>query len=123
MNLIRTLLVDDNPDFLKSAAGFLSTVSGLEVVGQAMSGEEALKQVGVWHPDLVLMDVQMKGIGGLEALRRIQQMERPPRVILVTIHVDPEYRARAKKNGAAGFISKRRIGEELLPMIRKIFNR
>jgi DNA-binding NarL/FixJ family response regulator len=123
MKPVQILLVDDSVEFLRSAAEFLSSIPEIKVVGQAISGEEALKQVEILHPDLVLMDIQMPGMGGLEAVRRINQMKRPPRTILVTIHDDPEYHDRAKINGADGFISKSRMGAELLPLIQGIFNR
>jgi DNA-binding NarL/FixJ family response regulator len=123
MKPVQILLVDDSVEFLRSAAEFLSSIPEMKVVGQAISGEEALKQIEILDPDLVLMDIRMPGIGGLEAVRRIKQMKRPPRTVLVTIHDDPEYRDRAKINGADGFISKSRMGAELLPLIRVIFNR
>ncbi|MBI3812147.1 MAG: response regulator transcription factor [Nitrospirae bacterium] len=121
MKPVRILLVDDSLEFLLSSTEFLSTFPELKVVGEAKSGEEALKMVGILHPDLVLMDLRMPGIGGLEAVRLIKQMERPPRTVFVTIHDDLEYRASVKKTGADGFVGKSRLGAELLPLIRELF--
>ena len=102
----RVLLVDDSADFLESATLLLTAAPGLTVVGRAASGEEALSEVERLLPDLVLMDVQMPGIGGLEATRRIKARTHAPRVILLTMHDTVEYREAAEAAGANGFLSK-----------------
>jgi DNA-binding NarL/FixJ family response regulator len=102
----RVLLVDDSAAFLESATLLLSAAAGLTVVGRARSGEEAVAEAERLLPDLVLMDVQMPGIGGLEATRRIKARAHAPRVILLTMHDTPEYREAAEAAGANGFLSK-----------------
>src|SRR5262245_24857750 len=102
----RVLLVDDSADFLESATLLLTAAPGLLVVGRAASGEEALAEIERLLPDLVLMDVQMPGIGGLEATRRIKARAHAPRVILLTMHDTTEYREAAEAAGANGFLSK-----------------
>jgi two-component system invasion response regulator UvrY len=121
MNSIRTLLVDDNLDFLQSAAEFLSAYPEIVVVGRAMSGDEALNQVRQLKPDLVLLDLRMPGINGLEAMRRIKQLAHPPRIMILTIHNGPDYRARAEEAGADGFVGKSQMGVDLLPLILGLF--
>jgi CheY-like chemotaxis protein len=80
----RVLLVDDNQDFLKAAKRFLRTVPGLELVGQATSGEQALELTAALHPDLVLMDFAMPGMNGPAATLRIKQQPNAPKVIILT---------------------------------------
>ena len=119
--LIRMLLVDDSPGFIKSAAGFLAVESSLEIVGTARSGEEALQQVDRLHPDVVLMDIAMPGMGGLEATRRLKGRSDAPCIIVLTLHDTPEYRTRAATEGADGFIAKSDFGAQLLPLIHEVF--
>ena len=121
INCIRTLLVDDNLEFLQSAVGFLSTFPEIAVVGQAMSGDEAFDQVQKLKPDLVLMDLRMPGINGLEATRRIKRLVHPPRTVILTIHNGPEYRVSAEGVGADGFITKSQMGVDLMPLIQALF--
>lgn len=121
MTPIRVLLVDDHPDFLQSLSDFLSGVPWITLVGTARSGEEALVLVNDLRPDLVLMDLSMSGMNGMEATHRIKELEHPPRVVIVTLQHDPEYRAQAAASGANGFINKLDIVEGLPLLIRTLF--
>jgi two-component system invasion response regulator UvrY len=121
MNPILTLLVDDNSDFLQSAAEFLSAHPEISVVGRAAAGDEAINQVRKLKPDLVLLDLRMPGINGLEAARRIKQLAHPPRIVILTIHNGPDYRARAEEAGADGFVGKSQMGVDLLPLLQVLF--
>jgi two-component system chemotaxis response regulator CheY len=103
---LRLLLVDDSPLFLDSAVQLLSRDPEIEIVGRAFSGEEALTRVAALQPDLVLMDIAMPGMGGLEATRQIKALPKPPRVVILTLYDNPEYRAAAERAGADGFICK-----------------
>ena len=102
----RILIVDDSDDFLKSATLLLSAAPGVTVVGRARSGEEAVAETERLLPDLVLMDVQMPGMGGLAATRVIKARTHAPRVIVLTMHDTAEYREAADAAGANGFLSK-----------------
>jgi DNA-binding NarL/FixJ family response regulator len=121
--LCRTLLVDDSPDFLRAITSLLSAVEGIEIVGVASTGREALQRVAELEPDLVLMDLIMPEMDGLEATRRLVARPRPPRVILMTAHDDEEYRAAAGAAGADGFLFKSESGAILLPLIRSLLSR
>ena len=121
MPTIRALLVDDYADFLESASQFLSTVPHIQVVGCAHSGSEALQAVDRLRPDLVLMDLAMPGMSGLEATRRIKAQAGAPRVVIVTLHSSPGYRIAARAAGADGLVSKSEFGEDFLPLIRDLF--
>jgi len=117
----RVLLVDDSPGFLESAAHFLSAETWLQVVGSGLSGRDALEQADVLRPDLVLMDWAMPEMDGLEATRHLKARTDAPRVILITLHASPEYKAAAEEAGADGFLAKAEFGTGLLPLIRGLF--
>ena len=121
MSIIRTVLVDDYADFIESASQFLSTVPYIQVVGCARSGIEALQAVDRLRPDLVLMDLSMPCMGGLEATRRIKALDGAPRVVIVTLYNNPGYQIAARAAGADGFVSKSEFGEDLVPLIRDLF--
>ena len=116
----RVLLVDDSPEFLESAVHFLAEDPAIEVVGRVFSGRGALEQLPVLKPDLVLMDVSMPEMNGLEATRRIKAQDDDLRVILLTLHDNPEYRAAAQAAKADGFVAKSELGIELLPLIHQL---
>ncbi|MFQ5754097.1 MAG: response regulator, partial [bacterium] len=84
MTSIRTLLVDDNCEFLTSCKRFLSKFPEIEVVGYANSGYEALQQLNLLKPDLVLLDIIMPKMNGLEATRRIKSQSKSTRVVILT---------------------------------------
>jgi two-component system, chemotaxis family, chemotaxis protein CheY len=114
---IRLFLVDDSAEFLESAARFLSADPVIAVVGRAMSGEAALDAVEQAQPDLILMDVAMPGIGGIEAARRLKARRNPPRIIMLTLYDNPEYRALAQEAGADGFVRKSDFATDMRAVI------
>jgi CheY-like chemotaxis protein len=118
---LRLLLVDDSPAFLKSATRFLSVDTRLLIVGCVLSGREALEQVPKLSPDLVLMDLAMPGMNGLEATQHIKAQPNAPYIVILTLNDNTEYRAAASAVGADAFVSKLEIGTALLPLIRSLF--
>src|SRR4029079_283930 len=80
---LRVFMVDDSPEALKSVSQFLAETPGIELVGVALSGEESLPELARLKPDVVLMDLAMPGMGGLEATRRIKASPTAPRVLLL----------------------------------------
>jgi DNA-binding NarL/FixJ family response regulator len=118
---IRVLLADDSPLFLELAARLLSADPRFVVVGQAVSGHDALEQEALLDPDLVLMDWAMPGMDGLEATRRIKAQPGAPRVVMLTLHDHPEYRTAAKDAGADGFIAKWEFDAQLESLIHTFF--
>ena len=100
MSPINVLLVDDNAEFLKSATRFLAVDPQIVIAGCALSGRGALEQVALLHPDLVLMDMAMPGMNGLKATRHIKAQPDAPRVIILTLYDNAEYRAAAEAMGA-----------------------
>lgn len=117
---LRILLVDDSLAFLESATRFLAMDKELEIVGRVLSGEEALKQVPQLCPDLVLMDMAMPGMNGLEATRQIKERSSTPYVVVLTLNDGSEYRTAALAVGADGFVTKSEIGTALLPLIHSL---
>jgi DNA-binding NarL/FixJ family response regulator len=120
MSAVRVVLVDDNPDFVRTVADFLGQDPSVEIVGLATSGERALDLVADHQVDLVIMDLAMPGMGGMEATRRLKSRHPAPLVIILSLHDDEAYRRMARQAGADGFIAKSELGEELLPLIRSL---
>ena len=103
---LRVLLVDDNLPFLEAATEVLTADGSVEVVAWARSGQQAIELVADKRPHLVLMDLSMWPMNGLEATHRIKTADAPPRVVIVTGYDDSEYRKAAKLAGADDFIAK-----------------
>ncbi len=122
MSPLRVLLVDDSHDFLESAARFLSAYPCLEIVGWTLSGRDARELVARLQPDLVLMDLTMPGMNGLEATRQIKALPGAPCVVILTLQDNPEYRLAAESVRADGFIAKSDFGTQLLPLIHTLFD-
>jgi len=115
--LIKVLVVDDHDLVRAGISRMLSDEGGIEVVGEACSGEVALDLVRKLSPSIILMDLKMPGIGGLEATRKIKRLDDEVKVIVVTALADDSYPARVMQSGASGFITK---GADLSEMIRAI---
>jgi DNA-binding NarL/FixJ family response regulator len=123
MPTVRTLIVDDNPRFRDAATRLLATYEQLEVVGSVPSARDAIDAVDTLNPELVLMDLVMPGMNGLEATAEIKRRPTAPRVVIVTLEDTPEHRVRAKDVGADGVVGKVGLATELLPLLREMFPR
>lgn len=117
---IRVLIVDDSPQFLKAARMILSEDPALDVVGGTCSGADAVDLVSRLHPDVVLMDLAMPLMNGLEATRHIKAAQRSPIVIVLTLHDNLEYRNTATAAGADGFVPKSEAGTQLPALIHTL---
>mgnify|MGYP001608793509 CR=1 FL=1 len=107
MPKLNVLLVDDNPQFLKAARDTVAALACVAGVACASSATEALTQIADAKPDLVLTDIMMPGMSGFVLMRKLREGDAPPRVIAVTLHEGPEYRAAVRRSGGEGMISKR----------------
>ena len=114
MNDVRVLIVDDQLPFREASRMVVEMTDGFEVAGEAVNGEEAVELVVTLRPDLVLMDVQMPGIDGLEATRRIMLLDGPPHVLVMSTHESRSYEAPALAAGAIGFLPKSMFGMDEL---------
>lgn len=121
MSSIRTLLVDDSPQFLEAAMRFLSSDPHIEIVGSTLSGKEALEKVISLNPDLVLIDLAMPDMNGLETTRHIKSQPGAPQVIILTLYDNSEYRTASESVRADGFVAKSDFGADLLPLIHGLF--
>ncbi|MFC5698881.1 UvrY/SirA/GacA family response regulator transcription factor [Pseudomonas sp. GCM10022186] len=119
--MIRVLVVDDHDLVRTGITRMLADVDGLQVVGQADSGEEALKKARELKPDVVLMDVKMPGIGGLEATRKLLRSHDDIKVVAVTACEEDPFPTRLLQAGAAGYLTKGAALEEMIQAIRQVF--
>ncbi len=115
--MIRVLVVDDHELVRSGITRMLADNPDLDVIGEASSGEEAIEFVRKTRPDIVLMDIRMPGIGGLEATRRILRIDDSIRVIVVTACADDPYPTRVMQSGATAYITK---GADIKEMVRGI---
>ena len=120
--MISVLLVDDHELVRAGVRRLLDDTPGLEVVGEAATGEAALESVKERRPDVVLMDVNMPGIGGLEATRKLMQMDPGLRVIVCTVHSEEPFPSRLLEAGALGYLTKDCAFEEIVRAIRVVYS-
>ncbi|MCB1874136.1 MAG: response regulator [Gammaproteobacteria bacterium] len=118
--MIRVLLVDDHELVRTGFRHILDGSDNVDVVGEAKSGEETLVKVKSSNPDLVLMDVNMPGIGGIEATRKIKRLFPSVQVIAVTIHSDTPFPEQLHDAGALGYVTKGCPAEELFEAIQTV---
>jgi len=118
--MIRVLLVDDHPVVRTGFRLLLQSHAEVSVVGEADSGETACQRYAELTPDVVVMDLAMPGMGGLEALRRIRAHHPQARVLALSAHDDPMHARRALREGAHGFLSKRSAPEALLEAVTAV---
>ena len=120
--LIKVLLVDDHELVRMGIKRLLQDVSGLKVIGEAGSGEEAVQLAKSLLPDVVIMDVHMPGIGGLEATRKMIRHNPDVKILALTVHEDEPYPSRLLQAGASGYITKGCDSEEMIRAVRIIYS-
>lgn len=120
MEPIRILIADDHTLFREGLRALLSSVPDTEVVGEAATGEEAIAQANDLQPDVVLMDIQMPGVNGIEATRRILRTSPHIGVIVVTMFEDDDSVFAAMRAGARGYVLKGADQAEVLRVIRAV---
>lgn len=111
--MIRVLLADDHAVVRTGFRLLLEADGDIRVVGEADSGEDACRQYAELEPDVVILDIAMPGMGGLEALKRIRARDPRARVLALSAYDDPMHARRALREGALGFLSKRSAPETL----------
>jgi DNA-binding NarL/FixJ family response regulator len=114
VQVVRVLLVDDQPEVLRVLAAIVDECPGFAVVAEATSGEAALVAAAETQPDLVLMDVNLPGIDGVEATRRLLRGNVPPAVILLSTYDDDAGERLVAESGAGRYLTKSVFGPECL---------
>ena len=118
--MAKIMLVDDHDLVRTGIKRLLEDHPNIDIVGEAVSGEDAIRQVAEFDPDVVLMDINMPGIGGLEATRKLLQRKPQLKVIVVTMHDDDLFPQRFFKAGALGYVTKGAKVEEILLAIQAV---
>lgn len=119
--MIRVLIVDDHKLFRAGLRKMLADCKGITVIGEADCGETAVRIAREERPNVILMDLYMPGIGGLEATRRIARMELDAKIIAVTACEDNPFPVQVLRAGASGYLTKGVSSDELVTAIRRVF--
>jgi DNA-binding NarL/FixJ family response regulator len=117
---IRLLIADDHALVRSGLRSMLEREPGIEIVGEARNGREAVELCRSLRPDLVLMDVRMPDMDGLEATRAIKRELPETGVLMVTMHENRDYMLEATKAGAAGYVLKDAARDELVDAVRRV---
>lgn len=122
MSKPKLMLADDHGVLLSGIKLLLSKVDDWEIIGTVSSGEEALKKVGVWSPDLILMDISMPGMGGIEATKQIKEKYPHVKVLMLTMFSEEDYLKKAIKAGASGYVLKKAVDTELISAVKTVLH-
>lgn len=114
---VRVLLVDDNDAMLSRVAAVLTP--GCEVVGAVKDGPSAIQAVDVLHPEVIVLDISMPGMTGLEVASHLRAAGSKAAVVFLTVHDDEEFLVAAKAAGGIGYVIKRRLGTDLLRAVQE----
>jgi two-component system invasion response regulator UvrY len=117
---IQVMLVDDHAVVRMGFRLLIEGTPDMKVVAEAVSGEEAIRIYQEKHPDVVVMDISMPGIGGLEAVNRIMAKDPAARILVLSAHEDTMHPKRVLKAGALGYLTKRSAAEELIQAIHQV---
>ncbi len=117
---LRILLVDDSHTFLNAVTQCLAMMPEAEVVGQAYDGAEALAKAQALQPDLVLLDIVMPYMTGLEVATQMQTWPKPPRILFLSLHDSESYRTAALELGAVALVGKGNFVADLMPIIARL---
>lgn len=118
--MIGVLLVDDHAVVRTGFRLLLQSHAGIRVVAEAGSGEEAIERLEECRPDVVVLDIAMPGMGGLEAIKRLVSREPAVRILALSAYDDPMHARRALREGAAGFLSKRSAPDALIDALTRV---
>lgn len=118
--LISIVIADDHDIIREGLKNVLKDQPDYKVIGEASNGEEALTKVRELKPDILLLDISMPKLSGLEAIKRIQRISSKTKILIITVHKASTYIMKAFKAGAKGYLHKENAGEDLLPALSKI---
>ena len=120
MDSLRILIADDHPLFRKGMRTLLTATADIEVIGEATTGQEVIELAATLQPDVILMDLQMPGVNGIEATRQILQTSPHIRILVITLFEDDASVFSALRAGARGYVLKDAREEEMLRAIRSV---
>ncbi len=120
MNSARVLIVDDHEIFRRGLRALLEPSVEWQICGEAVDGLDAMEQCKSLDPDIVIMDVSMPRLNGLEATRLIRKENPKSQIVIITQHDSPQIRTAAKDAGAQAFVTKSSVGSELVTALRNL---
>ena len=121
-NKISVLIADDHSMVRQGLKQILELEPDISVIAQASNGDEAVRMARINKPDIILMDINMPGTNGLQAIKELKQENHPSKVIVLTIHEDREYLFKTLQMGAEGYVLKDAEPSVLIEAIRSVFN-
>lgn len=121
-DIIKVMIVDDHPLMRDALRVHLENESDIQIVAEAKDGEEAVKLASELIPDVIVMDIEMPKLNGLEATRRIKAQNPKIQVLALTVHNDSEHILKVLEAGAAGYMTKTTLGERLIRAVRSIMD-
>ena len=121
--MLSVLLVDDHEGFINAAVRHLRRLDWVTIAGSASNGIEAIAQCEALRPDVVLMDLAMPEMGGLQATRLIKAQDAPPYIVIASHFDDAEHREHALRAGADAFVSKLSYIHDVMPLLEKLAGR
>ncbi len=120
MDAIRVLLAEDHTIVRKGLRSLLDKESGIKVIGEAEDGRDAIKKTEALQPDVVVMDIAMPGLNGLEATRQLKKRFPEMKFIILTVHANEEYVLQTLRAGASGYLVKKAAPSELISAIQAV---
>lgn len=122
MNKIKVLLADDHPVFRSGLKSVIQADDNLQIIAEVSNGKDAVIESKLKNPDIVIMDVNMPGIDGIEATKQIKEINPKIKVLILTMYSDEAYLKEGLKAGASGYVLKKAVDTELLSAINIILN-
>lgn len=118
--MTRVVIADDHPRLRQAWAFILSRHPGINIVAECANGEEAIKAVQEHGPDVILLDINMEPVNGIQAAEKIRKLYPATRIIGMSVHKDLSYVNRMLKAGAAGYVTKNSPSEEMIEGIQRV---
>ena len=118
--MIKLLIADDHAIVREGLKQILADTSDISVAGEASSGQEAIKKVGVSDYDLILLDISLPGMSGLDVLKQIRLLKPSLPILILSMYPEEQYAIRSLRAGASGYLTKESATEELISAIRKV---
>ena len=119
MERARILIADDHAEFLAMVVQFLEAELDLKIVKTCSSGQAVVDEAAMLAPDVLILDISMPGLNGIDVASRLMARDRDTRIVFLTVHDDPDYLRSALATGALGYVVKARLATDLMPALRE----